>query len=102
MESSPVSFNSLRHFPVVHCSRFRREADADAVELARVVEVGMGIAFLPDLAEGFVGGSVEFEFKDVDVSVRLDDAVDAAFALLLFGVDRIDAYEAQEQVKGFR
>ena len=49
--------------------------------------------------EGFVGCAVEFELEDVDKVVGLNDAVGASLAQLLFGIDHIGAYEAQDEVE---
>lgn len=94
-----MSGSLLCHFPVFHRACFRREAYADAVEFAGIIEIGAGITFLFNLAESFPGGAVQFKFKDINVMVCFDDAIHAAFALLLFGIDGVNADEAHEQVE---
>lgn len=78
----------------------RREAAPYLVYLSAVGMILSGIALVRNQTEGFVGNAVEFKLEDVDVPVRLDDAVHTALALRLLGVDKIGALQAEQEVEG--
>ena len=51
------------------------------------------------LRQSLVRRAVALELEDVDVIVRLHDAVGTSLALFLLGIDRVDAYQAEDESK---
>ena len=88
------------HAPIVDSARLRREVHTHFVELAWVCRVGTGVTGILDLLQRSGCRAVQFELEDVDVVVRLDDAVYPSLALLFLRVYHVEAHEAQNQVEG--
>ena len=61
--------------------------------------IGLGVAFVLDLGEGFGGGAANLELEDVDPVHRLGDEVGAALGLAVLGGDAESA-GGEEGVEG--
>lgn len=67
--------------------------------VSSVGSVWSGIPHGLYLVESLFGRAIEFEFKDIDVVLSLDDAVGTSFALLFLGEHEIGADDAEDEIE---
>ena len=96
----------LSYQPSFYIPGLGREVRADLDQLPFICGKGQGVAFLLDLPQGLLGGSVQFELHDIDVAIGLQDEVDSSVRGVVFYLrvqaDQLEDDEEDVPVMQFR
>jgi len=84
--NNPYPFKILFHDVLAYSHGIAVEVDADLHHLAVVGRVGEGVAMAVDLVDGFSGGAVDLELKDVGVGFTFRRYCAAGMPHLLCGL----------------
>ena len=87
-------------YPLLYCSRFRREHRTYLIQFTAVRLIFTGIPLFLYLTQSLICCTVKLELKDIHIIRSLHDAIYPTVALDFLSIDSVNTYQTHNQIEG--